>query len=60
VVEVTGVREVHLSARRSIESGMQFRNTRCFMGGVLRPPEFSVKSTDETAVRTVVEALSAK
>jgi copper homeostasis protein len=57
VVEATGVSEVHLSARASVESGMQHRNTRCFMGGALRPPEFSVKVTDENAVRSVVESV---
>jgi copper homeostasis protein len=58
VVERTGVDEVHLSARKTLDSAMEFRNGRCFMGGALRPPEFSLKKTDETAVRTVVQALS--
>jgi copper homeostasis protein len=57
VVAATGVREVHLSARRAIESGMVYRNTRVFMGGALRPPEFSWKTTDPQAVRTIVRAL---
>jgi copper homeostasis protein len=57
VVETAGVSEVHLSARSSVESGMRFRNGRCFMGGALRQPEFSWKATDETAVRDVVESL---
>ena len=57
VVEATGVSEVHLSARSAVESGMQFRNARVFMGGTLRPPEFAWKSTDEQAVRGVVTAL---
>ena len=54
IVEATGVTEVHLSARATVASGMQFQNGRCFMGGALRPPEFSRKVTDETAVRSVV------
>jgi copper homeostasis protein len=57
VVDATGVTEVHLSARAAVESGMQFRNQRCFMGGALRPPEFNWKITDETSVREVVDAL---
>jgi copper homeostasis protein len=57
IVEATGVTEVHLSARSTVESGMRFRNPRCFMGGTLRPPEFNWKVTDEQAVRSVVEAL---
>jgi copper homeostasis protein len=57
VVDATGVNEVHLSARTAVESGMHFRNHRCFMGGTLRPPEFNWKTTDESSVRTVVDAL---
>ena len=57
LVAATGVAEVHLSVRRTIESAMTFRNSRVFMGGTLRPPEFSWKSTDENAVRTIVETL---
>jgi copper homeostasis protein len=57
IVAGTGVGEVHLSARRSVESGMLHRNSSCFMGGTLRPPEFSWKTTDESAVRRVVEEL---
>jgi copper homeostasis protein len=58
VVMGTGVQEVHLSARKTLDSGMEFRNGRCFMGGALRPPEFSSKTTDEMAVRAVVESLA--
>jgi copper homeostasis protein len=57
IVEATGVGEVHLSARASVDSRMEFRNGRVFMGGVLRPAEFSWKTTDEAAVRQVVETL---
>ncbi len=55
IVSASGVSEVHLSARRSVESGMTYRNTNVFMGGTLRPPEFSWKITDEGQVRRVVE-----
>ncbi len=57
IVAATGVNTVHLSARRTLESAMQHRNPRSFMGGALRPPEFSLKTTDESAVRSVVESL---
>jgi copper homeostasis protein len=57
IVDATGVSEVHLSARSSVESGMNHRNARVFMGGTLRPPEFSWKETDETAVRALVQAV---
>ena len=54
-VDATRVDEVHLSLRASVESGMEYRNSRVSMGGTLRPPEFSWKSTDQALVRTVVE-----
>jgi copper homeostasis protein len=57
-VASTGVTEVHLSARHSVESGMNYRNGRVFMGGTLRPPEFSWKTTDEAGVRSVVNGLN--
>lgn len=57
IVACTGVSEVHLSVRRSVESAMTHRNSRVFMGGAQRPPEFSWKTTDEASVRTVVDAL---
>jgi copper homeostasis protein len=53
----TGVGEVHLSARQTVESAMNYRNSGVFMGGALRPPEFSWKTTDEASVRSVVQSL---
>ena len=57
LVLATGVSEVHLSARQTVESAMNYRNCRVFMGGTLRPPEFSWKTTDAASVRTVIDAL---
>jgi len=57
IVQATGVSEVHLSARSSVESGMAYRNSRVFMGGTLQPPEFGWKATDERVVRQVVQTL---
>jgi len=54
IVTATGVNEVHLSARSTVHSRMRYQNSRCFMGGTLRPPEFSWKMTDEEAVRAVL------
>jgi copper homeostasis protein len=59
IVQATGVTEIHLSARRPVASGMTYRNERCFMGGNLRPPEFSWKTTDENAVRNIVDTVRA-
>jgi copper homeostasis protein len=57
IVAGTGVHEVHLSARVSVKSRMTHRNSRCYMGGTLRPPEFSWKATDEKVVREVAQRL---
>ena len=57
IVEGTGVGEVHLSARKRVESEMRHRNLRCFMGDATRDAEFATKATDENAVRSVVETL---
>lgn len=57
LVAGTGVGEVHLSARRTVESGMTFRNPCAFMGGALRLPEYSWKMADADAIRSVVGSL---
>jgi len=56
IVQRSGVREVHLSARSTIESAMHFRNERVRMG---RPElsEYQRKTTDEARVRAVVQLL---
>jgi copper homeostasis protein len=57
VVETTGAREIHVTALRTIESAMSFRNSRCFMGGELRPPEFSWSVTDASRVAALRDRL---
>ena len=46
VVTRSGVREIHVTGTTSVESAMQFRNQRVFMGGELRPPEYARLTTD--------------
>jgi copper homeostasis protein len=46
VVARSGVREVHVTGTTSVESAMQFRNQRVFMGGELRPLEYARLTTD--------------
>ena len=58
VVSQSGAREVHLSARSSVESRMNHRNLRVYMGGTLRPPEFSHGMTDVARVQAVVRRLA--
>jgi len=51
VVERSGVREVHVTGTTSVESAMRFRNQRVFMGGELRPPEYTRLTTDPQRIR---------
>ncbi|MDA0811386.1 MAG: copper homeostasis protein CutC [Verrucomicrobia bacterium] len=57
IIALTGVSEIHIGTRQPIESGMQFRNERVYMGGELRPPEYLrmvADSSDVTALRKVL------
>ena len=57
IVAQSGVTEVHATAFVSKESGMAFRNTRCYMGGVLRPAEYSQQATSAEKVGALLKAL---
>ena len=56
VLDETGASEVHVTGTRAIESPMRHRNPRCFMGGELRPPEFSTTVTDAERIGELVKA----
>ena len=57
VVAETRVKELHFSGFRSVESEMQYRNERVFMGGTLRPPEYSRAVTDAEVIRQTISAI---
>jgi len=57
IVSQSGAHELHVAALESVEGRMKYRNPRCFMGGELRPPEFSILATDPVRVRTFVRSL---
>ncbi len=57
IAERSGARDLHVAALIETEGAMKFRNTRCFMGGELRPPEFSILATDAGRVHNFVRAL---
>ena len=57
IVQQSGAREVHVYAPMSVESRMKYRNTQCFMGGELRPPEFTLTVTDAERIRAFVHAV---
>lgn len=53
IVQLTGASEIHMSCRKTADSGMTFRNSRVFMGGALYPPEYALKVADEDGIRGV-------
>jgi copper homeostasis protein len=58
VVAQTRVKEFHLLGTVSVDSPMRHRNPRVFMGGELRPPEFTRLVTDANRVRAFRQAVS--
>jgi copper homeostasis protein len=58
VVEQSGVREVHVSARSAVQSRMVYRNPRCAMGSEYHPDEYAWKTADASRVRALVEAIA--
>jgi copper homeostasis protein len=54
IVAATDAREVHASGRAPVEGPMAYRNTRAFMGGALRPPEFTRAMVDAEKVRAML------
>jgi copper homeostasis protein len=58
VVAQSGVKEFHLVGTACVDSPMRHRNPRVFMGGELRPPEFTRAVTDANRVRAFRQAVS--
>lgn len=57
VVRETGAREIHIVGTASVESPMQHRNPRVFMGTELRTPEYARTVTDAAAIRALASAV---
>ena len=55
ILEATSAREVHVTGTKEVESGMTFRNPRCFMGSEPGPSEFSTTLTDAGRIRALVQ-----
>lgn len=51
IVSRTGASEIHVAGFSRVESGMRHRNDRVFMGGELRPPEYSRPVTDPNMIQ---------
>ncbi len=58
IVRMTGVREVHMSARRAEAGPMRFTNARVHMGAALYPPEYSRQVTAPDRLRAALDALT--
>ena len=56
VVAESGVSEVHFATLEPRDGRMEFRNPRVFMGGTLRPPEYSLDVTRPESVAAVITA----
>lgn len=56
VIDATGVSDVHFTAFGEVASEMQYRNERVFMGGTLRPPEYSRSVASSDIVQRVIKA----
>ena len=54
IARETAARELHVTGFRGVDSGMQFRNPRVFMGGLLRPPEYTRSVTDAGVIGKLV------
>ena len=57
IVAQSGVKEIHVLGTISLASPMRYRNLNAFMGGELRPPEFTRMITAADRVRNFVEAV---
>lgn len=53
VISQSGVKEIHVIGPKSVESAMEFRNHQVFMGGELRPPEYSRVMTDPQKIKNL-------
>ena len=58
IVTTTGVREIHLSARSGVTSGMTFRNEGCPMGAYSAGREYAWREASAQKVRLARGALT--
>ena len=55
ILNTTGAREIHVTGTKGVESGMTYRNPRCFMGIEPGLSEFSTTMTDVNRIRALVQ-----
>ncbi|EFA74795.1 copper homeostasis protein like protein [Heterostelium album PN500] len=56
IVKTLNIKEIHLSGRIKLDSSMQFRNTRVFMGGELRQSEYQLAYVDQNKIKSFQSA----
>jgi copper homeostasis protein len=54
VARETQTTELHITGFVDVESGMSFRNPRVYMGGLLRPPEYTRSITSSERISALV------
>jgi copper homeostasis protein len=54
ILRETKASELHVTGFAEVASDMTFRNPRVYMGGLLRPPEYTRSVTDEGRIATLV------
>ncbi len=58
IAKETKSKELHVTGFLDVESGMTFRNPRVYMGGLLRPPEYSRTVTDANRISALVRQVT--
>jgi copper homeostasis protein len=58
VARETKAKELHVTGFVDVESGMTFRNPRVYMGGLLRPPEYTRSATAAERISAMVRQLA--
>jgi copper homeostasis protein len=58
IAKETRAKELHVTGFVDVESGMTFRNPRVYMGGLLRPPEYSRAVTAADRISAMVRRVS--
>jgi len=58
IVSATGVREIHLSARQPVRSGMSYRNDNCSMGSYSKDHEYEWREASAEKIRMAKAALT--
>jgi len=58
IAQASGARELHFASLEPREGRMAYRNPRVFMGGTLRPPEYSQDVTRPESVAAIIAAAS--